>query len=248
MGWVAGFLLLAGLLAGCNGTPRTPVVIFLDGAGGFGYGGPVRQGLHAAGFRGDFDNHRWSFFVVPADQLLARWKALAAPLADKIKAIREADPEGEIHVVGLSAGTALLLNALEQLPEGIQVDNVALLSSSASAQHDLQPALQHVRGYFYATYSREDYILASLAVNADGEPGPPAGRVGFHRPSNLTRETALLYSRVINLPWKPGYAGYGWNGGHTHVTDQHFIRSVIAPRLLAEKPLPIDRPLVMIER
>jgi hypothetical protein len=128
------------------------------------------------------------------------------------------------------------------------VNNVVLLSSSVSSQRDLSPALEHMRGYFYATYSREDYILAALAVNADGGPGPPAGKVGFRRPAKMSRETAQLYSKVVNLPWKPGYAGYGWNGGHTRATERDFIRAVIAPRLLAERPLPIDRPLVMVQR
>ncbi len=229
---------------GCNRTPTPPVVVFLDGAGGLGFDSRIRTGLRRAGFRGDFDDHRWSTSFVPADHLLvARIKLLGAPLADKIERMRKRRPNEPIHLVGLSAGTAVLLDALERLPDSVQVDNVVLLSPSVSAERNLAAALRHVRGRLYATNSKEDYVLATLVVNADGGVGATAGRTGFRLPKKLSEADSALYAKVVNLPWKPAYIAYGWNGGHMRVTDPRFIRSVIAPRLLSRERLPIDQPL-----
>lgn len=237
-------LLAGGIGSGCNRTPRAPVVVFLDGSGGLGFAGQVRQGLRGAGYRGDFDDHRWSTMLLAADHLLvARITLLSAPLADKIARIRQRSPNEPIHMIGLSAGTAVLLDALERLPESVQVDSVVLLSPSVSADRNLTAALRHVRGRLYATTSKEDYVLATLVINADGGTGPTAGRVGFRVPRDLPPDQAKLYEKVISVPWKPAHVGYGWNGGHMRVTNPRFIRSVIAPRLLGREPLPIDRPL-----
>ena len=140
-----------------------------------------------------------------------------------------------------------MVRALEELPRGVDVDHVLLLSSSVSSRHNLAEALEHVRGRLYATVSRKDMLLASLAVGADGKLGSPAGRRGFVLPRELSDHQQRLYAKVINLPWRPAYAGFGWKGGHFHVTRGRFIKNVIAPRLLGYRPFPLDRPLVVTE-
>jgi hypothetical protein len=101
--------------------------------------------------------------------------------------------------------------------------------------------MQHVRRNLYATCSPHDAILATLAVNADGESGPPAGRVGFRLPKQAGSNVEAAYSRVINLPWEPAYLAFDWSGGHTAVTNRQMIASVIAPRILSSEPYPLDR-------
>src|SRR5262245_9465741 len=74
------------LPAALSSTPRAPVVVFLDGAEGLGYDNAVRSGLRQAGWRGNFDNHRWSTHLVMTDHLvLARSKIPAIGLADKLE-------------------------------------------------------------------------------------------------------------------------------------------------------------------
>ncbi|MFH0982145.1 MAG: hypothetical protein V2A79_11460 [Planctomycetota bacterium] len=175
--------------------------------------------------------------------VVARAGMRATGLAREIERIRAADAEGPIHLMGLSAGTAVLVAALEELDEGVLVDNVVLLSSSISAQRDLSRALGHVRGHLYVTASRGDNLLAMMPVNADGGSGPPAGRTGARMPQVLARTGREPYRKVVNLPWRPAYAGYGWNGGHTSVTSPRFIEAVIVPRLRSNELFPLDRPL-----
>ena len=107
--------------------------------------------------------------------------------------------------MGLSAGSAVILNALERLPEGVQVKNVVFFQPSVSASHDLTPALAHISGKLYATCSRRDAILSTLGVNADGQSGAPAGRSGFRIASGLTAKQRRLYTKVVNLPWRKQY-------------------------------------------
>ncbi len=227
--------------AGCGAAPRpSSVVLFLDGAGHFTAGGNVRNGLRMAGYDGQFQNYLWtSFLGWGTDHLLVARSGLKAQgLADRIERLRRKHPDGEIHVMGLSAGTAVILNALERLPEGTDVDTVVLFSSSVYANRDLTPALRHVRRALYATCSRHDLILSSLVLTADGETGSPAGRTGFRIPPTVPKSVRSEYAKVVNLPWMPNYTAYGWNGGHVAATRAEFVKHVIAPRALSRAPSP----------
>ena len=228
------------LLVGCGAEVRSPTVIFLDGAGYFGSSSRVRAGLEAAGFRGGFETFVWSSGLGPGPDhlMVSRNRAKSKALAGKICEIHSAHPDGRITLPGLSAGTALIVFALEQLPDDVMVDGVVLFSSSVSAMHDLSEAMRHVRGRLYATCSRTDGILRTIAVNADGQPGAPAGRFGFAMPPNVVDRDA--YERVVNLNWRPAYAGFGWRGGHVGVTGRRFIETVIAPRVMSNVRHPLD--------
>ncbi|GAG46034.1 unnamed protein product, partial [marine sediment metagenome] len=112
----------------------TPIVIFLDGAGHFGYAGKVKRGLRQGGYGGRFESFVWTSLLGPGvDHLLvARAGGRAAGLARKIERIRASDGTGPIHLIGLSSGTAVVVAALQRLDDGVMVDNVVLLSSSIS--------------------------------------------------------------------------------------------------------------------
>ncbi|MCP4251036.1 MAG: hypothetical protein GY778_28700 [bacterium] len=240
---------LGPILAGCNHGVSTPRVVYLDGAGWFGSSRAVKSGLRAAGYRGAFEVFTWTTFLgAPADHLVAARSTIPAKrLARRLTALRRVNPKGKIYLIGLSAGTAVVVKGLEALPEGIEVDQVVLLSSSVSARHNLANALKHVRGRLYATNSRNDMILVSLGVSADGKVGRAGGRAGFVLPKRKTRAVREQYAKMVNLPWRPGYAAFGWNGGHVRVTRAEFIQRVIAPRILSNQPFPLDRPLVVHE-
>ncbi len=234
--------------AGCGAAPRpASIVIFLDGAGHFTAGGNVKKGLRSAGYDGQFQNYLWtSFLGWGTDHLLVARSGLKAQgLADRIERLRREDPDRGIHVMGLSAGTAVILNALERLPEGTDVDTVVLFSSSVHANRDLTPALEHVRQTLYATCSRHDLILSSLVITADGESGSPAGRTGFRIPPGVPKSRRSAYGKVVNLPWVPNYAAHGWNGGHVAATRADFVKHVIAPRVLNRGRFPLDRPVLI---
>jgi len=241
-----GVVLVVASGVGCQPPVRSPRVIFLDGAGYYASSRSVRVGLERGGYIGAFETFYWSSFLGPgADHLVvARSRHKARLLADKIRDARGDFPKGKIYLMGLSAGTALILSALEDLPKDVSVNGVVLFSSSVSGQRDLSPVLRHIDGRLYATYSPHDMILSNLTVNADGGPGLPAGLTGFSVPMNLKRDDIAQYNKVVNIPWQPSYVGFGWHGGHIDVTTSGFVQHVIAPRLLSVEPHPLDRPLV----
>ena len=69
----------------------------------------------------------------------------------------------------------------------------------------------------------------------------------FVLPEGLSEDEKRQYAKVVNVPWRAGHAGFGWNGGHVRVTRSHFVRSVIAPRILSDAAFPLDRPMVVVE-
>ncbi|HUU84607.1 MAG TPA: hypothetical protein VM243_14000 [Phycisphaerae bacterium] len=246
--WAAllGLIIFA---AGCRATNSTPMVLYLDGAGWYGSHRSFEAGLRRGGYTGRVQNFTWTSFLGPgADHLLAARSGIPARrLAGRIREIRRHSPQGKIHLVGRSSGSAVVIQALEQLPPGVEVDHVLFLQSSVSPRRNLADALEHVRGRMYATTSRHDMLLAAMTVCAEGELGPPAGRTGFLLPRSLSESQKRLYAKLILLPWRPAYAALGWDGGHFHVTRKDFVEHVIAPRLLSDQPFPLDRPLVFVE-
>ena len=233
-------------LFGCAKPSAGPVVYYLDGAGWYSSATSVKQGLEDGGYRGRFEEFSWSAYLGPMhDHLItAKSKGVARRLARHISDARQENTRRQINVLGLSAGTAVILAALQHLPDDIKVDNVVLFSPSVSARHDLTHAMKHVKRNLYATSSPRDGILNAITVNADGIPGRPAGLAGFTLPASADDDTREAYTRVMNLPWKPSYVGFGWQGRHTGVTTRRFVEAVIAPRVLTSEPFPLDRPIV----
>ena len=244
-----GIGLLAAMLSGCGGAMTCPRVLFLDGAGWYTGDGPVRQGLGRAGFAGQVERFGWSSMLGPLpDHVLASGAHPGArALAGRITKLRQASPDGRIIVMGMSAGSAIVVGALEKLPPGVLVDHVVLLSPSVSSHRDLSEALRHVRGRLYATSSRHDSLLASAPGSAGLERGRPAGIDGFRRPSGIAQREGRLYDKLVNLPWRSSYIVYGWDGGHLSVTSSDFIQTVIAPRILDDRLHPLDGPLAARE-
>lgn len=239
-------LMLVGLLGCSAGKPDRAVVFYCDGAGWYTGSGRVRAGLNEAKYDCKFVRFPWSTLLGPGTDhfIAARSSVTARRLARRIEDYHNKYPAADIHLMGLSAGTAVVLNALEQLPTNVKVKHVVLLASSASSTRDLTPAMRRVTGNLYNTVSRTDAILNALVANADGGSGPPAGRAGFRKPRPGRRDTDAAYRRVINLPWQPAYLAYDWEGGHVSATSPKFIRSVIAPRMLSDESFPLDRPVV----
>ena len=209
-------------------------VYYLDGAGGGGlvrnWGRGVKSGLEQAGFNGEFIESRWETGLgVMADQVASEdyKRQKGAEVATMIRKARDADPQAPITLMGLSAGTAVAIFALEALPANYHVDNVILLGASIASDHDISRALSHVNGRLYLFTSEKDAVL-SLAVpvagTADREAGtvPAAGLRGFSR----------RYAKVAVIPWQSSFAKDGNFGGHTDTTQPRFVKAHIAPLVM----------------
>jgi pimeloyl-ACP methyl ester carboxylesterase len=224
-------------------------VYYLDGSGGgsavLNWSGGVRQGLKDAGYNAFGEMFTWETGLGPlADQASseAYKQARAKDLVSRIAEHRQACAADPVHLVALSAGTAVAVYALEQLPDGQSVDNVALLGASISADHDLTRALRHVRGHVYVFTNPNDSVLADLVPlvgTADGKPGTAeaAGLRGFIWPAGASAETRQLYNqKLVTVDWRPAFEADGHFGNHLDNVNAAFIRDHVAPRLMGAPP------------
>ena len=223
-------------------------VYYLDGAGGGGraggWGRGVRKGLDAAGYQGDFHDFPWQTRMgVVTDQVATlRFKrAKAEELARQIHERSRQSPAQPIDLIGLSAGTAVAVFALEALPDGCMVDNVILLGSSLSSNYDVSSALKHVRNRMYVFTSNRDTVLRFLVpisgtADRQHRAGRAAGLGGLRLPLGADLETQRLYAKVVNVAWNPDFERAGNYGGHTAVAGWRFVRDYVAPLILQQGP------------
>ncbi len=248
------FVFVIVLVFGCaSKSPRTSddpasrgMVYYLDGAGGNGlltnWGPGVKQGLSQAGFQGDFLNFPWETglgALVDQAGSIEYKRQKASDLAKRICDYSDKHPNEPIHLIGLSCGTAIVVFALEMLPEKYSVDSVVLLGSSMNSSYDLTKALKHVKnGVFVFTSERDDVLrmLVPLTGSADRQyvGDGVAGINGFRAPKNAGGETQNLYRKVNNIRWTPEFAEAGNWGGHTDGTNAPFVKRHVAPLLSVE--------------
>lgn len=224
-------LTLTGCTAGFGERARHGVTFYCPGAGNVDMGDAgLREGLARAGYRGEVIRFTWSVSFNPAiDQTVRGIAQLGgARLATYIQEYLDRYPNGEVSVVGLSAGTGVAVWALEALQPKYTVSNVVLLGSSLSSDYDIGRALRHVRGQIYNYYSPNDAVLAGpmkVFGTIDGKfMVDGAGAVGLHPPRGA--------ERVTNIQWRPEFAQHGYSGGHTDCTSSDFVRHYVSRHIV----------------
>lgn len=221
-------------------------IYYLDGAGGGrplrNWSGGVKQGMLDAGYDGAGEMFSWNTglgVVADQDSSVAYKRSKAAEVAARIQQYRRQWPEAPVTLVGLSAGTALVVFALEALPADCQVDNVILLGASISATHDLTQALGHVRNRMYVFTSEKDAVLAYLVPvsgTADRQKGAEsAGLRGFQLPDPASAETRTQYAKISCVGWRPEFEQVGNLGRHTDTVKAPFVQEYIAPLIMQAK-------------
>ncbi len=241
------------LVVGCSSTaPDRDVrmtrsyVYYLDGAGGAGlitnWSRGVRRGFVDAGYDGAGEVFVWQTGLgTAADQAASvKYKRTkASELARRMKDYSKNYPQAPVTVMGLSAGTAIVLFTLEACSDDYQVANALLLASSVSANYDLTKALRHVEGKMYVFTSENDAVLRFLvpmAGTADRQSAKSAGLSGFRRPPSASADTRKQYAKVVHIRWQPEFRKAGHGGGHTDVVNASFVKAYVAPLVMKAKP------------
>lgn len=191
----------------------------------------LRRGLELAGYEGQVATVMWTFSFNPAiDQALRVNARLGARrLARSIERYAEQYPGKPINLIGLSAGSGVVIWALERLDSKVKVDSVVLLASSLSHNYDVSRALQRVKGKIYNYYSSNDVVLAvpmKVFGTIDAKFGVDgAGAVGLRPPSGAR-------DRVVNIPWRAEFSDYGYNGGHLDSISERFVGRFVSAHLV----------------
>ncbi len=250
----AAGLILAALLAatcGCTGDTRSAdgadryehgLVILLSGAGGMmGETDRIRDGLKQGGVRRAIETFRWSRGGVLEDQTgVEANRRKARQLARRIEGFKQSSPHAPVHLVGVSAGTGLVVWALEDLEPGMQVTAAVLVSSSLDTAYDLTTALKRTKDGIYSFNSMADTVL-SLGVTwtgtVDRNGGLAGGLVGFGVPAGASEETKRLYKEKLHeISWWPGDVVLGHLGDHLGATSPGYVKTKIAPIVLGQEP------------
>jgi pimeloyl-ACP methyl ester carboxylesterase len=226
------------------GNPQYGAVYYLDGAGGGGltnWEGGLKKGLIEAGYKGQLSMFPWETglgVVVDQDTAVRYKRQKADEVAAEIVRFHRAYPASPIHLIGLSAGTAVAVFAVEALPPNLKVENVILFGASISNDYDLTKALGHVRTHLYNFTSEHDAVLGFLVPmsgTADRTDAPAAGLDGFVMPPGANAQTRRLYlTKVVRIAWKAKYERDGDYGGHTGGVNASFVRDYVAPLIMRD--------------
>ena len=217
-------------------------VFYLDGSGGGHALSPwasgVRKGLTEGGFPGDVYTFPWNTglgFTADETAPVDYKRRKARELAELIRRYQDDCPGRPVTLIGLSAGTAIAVFALEELPRSRQVDNVVLLGSALSRRYDLTEALRRVKNRVVVYTSTRDAILTgyvAIVGTADREfcGDCAAGLRGFDRGAAAhDPETTAQYRKLEQVEWRPEFALAGNHGGHTDWVHPRFIQEYVAP-------------------
>jgi pimeloyl-ACP methyl ester carboxylesterase len=239
--------LMALLLVGCaSPVPVQPLgtaapfghdatLIYVPGIGGRGSSDAAwMRGLRAGGYDGKIEIIDWTG---PIDPIAALWdhrlhRRQARLIADRIRGLRTAGPGAPIILVGHSAGAGLVVLALEDLPQGTQVDDMMLLAPALSRTYDLTAALRHVQGRADVFTSDRDTLVLGIGTSifgtVDGAHGDAAGHAGFVRPRRAPGE---LYAKLHTHPFSDARQSLGDDGGHFGVLSSNVATALVAPLL-----------------
>ena len=235
------------LAAGCAAQPQMPrpasaapfghnvTLIYVPGIGGFGHEdrGFVR-GLRAGGYLGNAEVVDWTGQLGPIAALWAhvRQQVEAHRIAQRIGTIRSKFPQAPIVLVGHSAGAGVAVEALEDLPPGVSVDELVLLAPALSRTYDMTASLRHVRGCADVFDSDRDTLVLAFGTlifgTADGVHGEAAGHGGFVRPPGAGHD---VYSRLHAHAYSRDRQRAGDDGGHEGILTSGVAAAVIAPLL-----------------
>lgn len=165
---------------------------------------------------------------------LRRNIARAEFLAQRIIEYQAAYPGRPVHLIGHSAGAALVVFALERLPEGKNVVGAILLQAALSPGCDLSRALTRTQRGIWNFRSLADVFFVGIgtcvAGTADGRHGPSAGMIGFRPPANLDAAGRQLYAeRLYDVPYRPSMVADFSFGGHMGCTNRVFVAKHLAP-------------------
>ena len=239
-------LLLASivLFAGCRQIDYTTparyqkgLVICLGGAGGVSTEVTrLRKGLYTGGVEYALEHFYWSHGDILKDQTdIQENRRMAGQLARRIEAYCSDYPSRSVYLIGKSAGTGLVVWALEDLRPGYHIDAAILIASSLYCAYDLTDALDSTNR-LYSFHSSADSVLrfaATLTGTVDRRHDRSGGLDGFVLPPQPHPYTQSLYeSRLTQRRWTFTDIFDGHMGGHFGATNPAFVRKRIAPLLI----------------
>jgi pimeloyl-ACP methyl ester carboxylesterase len=214
------------------------VIFVADGAGNFQYASKMLRTLvHQTGAPLTVETFVWSHGNkrIVSDLMDVRYaRTQGQHLADTVLAYHQQHPHARIHLVGHSAGSMVVLSAVEHLPAGT-IDNIVLLAPAVSSEYDLRPALRGIRGSVEVHFSSHDWLHLGLCTTlmgcADRLHCGASGRKGFVLRIESPEDADLL-ERLHQHCWEPDDRRLGNNGGHYGAYQPEYLKARVLPILV----------------
>ena len=222
------------------------LVVCLSGAGGMACEVErLRKGLYKGGVECALENFQWSRKNVFNDQMdIEENRRQAALLARRIETYQLDYPARPVYLLGVSAGTGLIVWAIEDLKPGHSIDGVFLIASSLDAGYDLTRSLERIDDQMYIFYCLTDPLLSVGSIligTVDRRHSFAGGFGGFNTPKDADRYTEDIYhSKLTQRGWHLTDIFQGHMGGHLGASNPAFVRKHIAPLITANEPPPGD--------
>jgi len=155
-----------------------------------------------------------------------------AELADRLRALKAAQPDRPLFLLARSGGTGLALAAAELLPPQT-LERIILLAPAVAPTFDLRPALRATRREIVSFNSDLDWFVLGWGTwqfgTVDRQYTPSAGLGGFVVPAEA--ETREQYQRLVQVRWTPALLRTGHTGGHAGTILPTFLASEVLPWL-----------------
>lgn len=147
----------------------------------------------------------------------------AKELAEELAAYRSAHPDRSVDVLGYSGGGAMACFVVASLPEGIQVDRLALVAPAISRQYPLETSvLPKVRDFAVIFTSALDPLVGAgtrVFGTMDRRKSASAGSSGF----------PIEDEKLVQVRWDPKMVGDGHFGGHLDYLSPAWQRKYLLP-------------------
>jgi len=184
------------------------------------------NGLRAGGVEMALQVRRWEPFlehIIEPVYAVERTRARARYEAKRLAEYRRQYADCPITLLGYSGGCLMAILVTEEMPEGVLVDRVILMSAAVSRHYDLTRMLDNTRlGAVHYWSPREDFtrrVAADFGL-ADGSRDDPASADSFD----------TIDERLTQISWRPEWKSYGYNGEHwEYLFNVEWIRDFVAP-------------------
>lgn len=215
------------------------LVIHVPGIGGYL---PIDRrfiaALRQAGIDGPIEHFDWTNNDPGLRALVntANKQAQARRLAELLTERYRDHPDQPISITCHSGGGAIVVWALEQLPEDVRIERLLLLAPALSPSYDLSNALRRVRDRAWVFYSDLDPVLGAgtrMLGTMDGVRADAMGRVGIQVPDTADK---AQYAKLIAMPYRDEWVRYDNIGDHIGALAPPFVEAVIAPLITGDRP------------
>lgn len=246
--WLAALMILLGSGRGGATPPVRPVkplteettrgvVFIVEGIGGFGaINLTAAHALPKGGVPHEVRSFVWThgrgkMFKDLQDHRYLQRKA--HQLAEEILSFKKDFPDRPVFMMAKSGGCGIALAAAEQLPPNT-LERIVLLSAAVATDYDLRPALRATRKEIVSFYSPHDSFILGWGTSQFGTIdrvyGPSAGLRGFIEPREINEaDRHELYSRLVQVSWRPDMILEGHLGAHMGTSMPAFVRKEVAP-------------------